>query len=725
MRHLMNAALVAACTTGLVACGGGGEDTDGAPTTPNTVPVPEMQSLSTPRNTAINITLAASDPDPDPLTFSIEASAQNGRLTGSGSSYTYTPNADFQGGDRILFRVSDGRGGSAVGRVDISVVNRAPTASNQSFSSTICSRIAVALDAQDADGDTLTYTLDTPPTRGTLTGTAPNFSYLPARDGGNDSFTYTVRDGRGGSTTRTVTVAVSEPTAVPTGDAVALTGNGRLVHFNRSAPATTIGSTPVFCVAEGETLVGMDSRPTDNELWALSSAGKLYKVNASTGKAAVATTLVANAAMPTTTCSPAVTAYSGLVGAQFGVDFNPVPDRLRVVSNTGQNLRINVDTGETTVDCALNGAATGATAVAYTNSFANPVSTTLFYLDSAADRLLVNNGNPNLGGLNAVGPLGVNAEDINAFEIDGGRGEAFAVVSNSATAGAAGLVRINLSTGAATAAGDLAGATGVIGLALRQPGRAQVFALGANNSIYVIDPRTPDLPSATLAVTGLRTGETLIGMDFRPADGKLYLVGNRMNQLGGLYTVDTSTGAATLLRNLGTIPAGALFGVDFNPVPDRLRIVSDTENNYRCNVDDGAVITDGMLATEADGGSVVATAYTNNFSGTTSTTIFYLDALNNFLHTAATPNTPTLTKVGTSGLGVTIAGDAGFDIAGGHNGLALAAISTTAGAPSGLYNISLTTGAATAVTLASGSSNRIGGASGSPIKALSIAIPAR
>ncbi len=97
-----------------------------------------------------------------------------------------------------------------------------------------------------------------------------------------------------------------------------------------------------------------------------------------------------------------------LNGTSFGIDFNPVPDRLRVVSDAGQNLRINVDTGVTTVDAALNPApGTGVTGVGYTNNDNDPNTLTVLYdIDTMNDQLSIQ-APPNNGTLNPVGKLTV------------------------------------------------------------------------------------------------------------------------------------------------------------------------------------------------------------------------------------------------------------------------------------------------------------------------------
>lgn len=115
-----------------------------------------------------------------------------------------------------------------------------------------------------------------------------------------------------------------------------------------------------------ETLHGIDFRPVNEQLYALSSTSRLYTINLSSGAAAVAGT----GALAT-----------WLSGTDFGFDFNPTVDRIRVVKNTGQNLRLNPNDGTVAaVDGSLNPGTPVVTAAAYTNSFAGATTTSLFEL---------------------------------------------------------------------------------------------------------------------------------------------------------------------------------------------------------------------------------------------------------------------------------------------------------------------------------------------------------
>ncbi|MBA3246921.1 MAG: DUF4394 domain-containing protein [Pyrinomonadaceae bacterium] len=220
----------------------------------------------------------------------------------------------------------------------------------------------------------------------------------------------------------------------------------------------------------------------------------------------------------------------------------------------------------------------------------------------------------------------------------------------------------------------------------------QLIALTTTNQLVTFDSATPGT-TTTLVVTGV--SGTLVGIDRRPANGLLYGISSN----GGIYTINTTTGAATLVSTSSATPSGASFGVDFNPVPDRLRVTSNTDQNLRIDVTTGTAITDGMLAfAGADPNTgvnpnIVGSAYTNNFAGTTTTTLYGLDSNLNILVTQNPPNDGTLNTVG--GLGVNFGDNVGFDVSG--SGIAYAVLQPMGVAFSSLYTINLTTGAATLI----------------------------
>ncbi|CAN5381603.1 hypothetical protein BH09PSE6_BH09PSE6_22030 [soil metagenome] len=507
------------------------------------------------------------------------------------------------------------------------------------------------------------------------------------------------------------------PTPVTVGDTVALTTTNQLLSFNRATPGMQVGIIRVTGLASDENLLGIDVRPADNTLYGLGSSGAIYTLDPATGVATRKSTLKA--------ASGDDNPFTTLAGSDFGVDFNPVADRLRVISNTGANLRINVDTGDTTTDGTITPASGTAviTAAAYTNSLTGTTSTALYDLDGAAGLLYLQDP-PNNGALGAGIPLGVTATTVNGFDIDARSNAGYAALT---VGGVAGLYRINVA--ATTAAATLVGATPsgntLRGLALLQPAAASVLGLTTDNRLVGFDPKAPNTLKSTVAITGLQVGEVVVGIDVRASDRLLYALSNS----GRVYTVDAITGAATPKGSLtadatdATAPytalSGTVFGVDFNPVADRLRVISDLGQSLRINVDTGATTTDGEINRAAATPRVVAAAYTNSFAGPTATTLFDLEANSDVLSRQDPPNNGTLVDIGP--LGINLDAATGFDIGGGANGLALAAFAASSGGPASLYSVSLVSGAATlALGTTTPASSVIGGASGPALKDLAI-----
>ena len=143
---------------------------------------------------------------------------------------------------------------------------------------------------------------------------------------------------------------------------------------------------------------------------------------------------------------------TALVGTAFGFDFNPTVDRIRLVSNTGQNLRLHPDLGTVAaVDGNLNPGTPAVTAGAYTNNIAGATTTVLFVIDSQTDTLFRQDP-PNNGTLVSIGSLGINVDADSGFDIGGNSTTAFALLKvNNVTA----VYSINLATGAATKITDV------------------------------------------------------------------------------------------------------------------------------------------------------------------------------------------------------------------------------------------------------------------------------
>lgn len=208
----------------------------------------------------------------------------------------------------------------------------------------------------------------------------------------------------------------------------AVADGGILIAFDSSNPDAVISSKTITGLEMGASLVGIDYRPATRTLYGISSDSKLYTISQVSGAASLIGTL--NVA---------------LMGSFFGVDFNPTVDRLRVVSDTGQNLRINPDDAVVATNLSPGGdlplnydgtPAMGIVAAAYTNNVPDATSTTLYVIDALLDQLVIQGPNPpaqgpNQGVLKALGPIGFNPTPRTGFDISGRTGVAYVSSGNN------------------------------------------------------------------------------------------------------------------------------------------------------------------------------------------------------------------------------------------------------------------------------------------------------
>lgn len=533
--------------------------------------------------------------------------------------------------------------------------------------------------------------------------------------------------------------------------------NNSLILLSTDNPDNPNAAIPVVGLDVGETLVGIDVRPQNGKLYGLASNGtgvRLYVISPQTG---VATPLTA---APVQFDNGSGTAVP-IQGTNFGFDFNPTVDRIRVVTDAGQNFRMNPNTGTlvdgnnggadtpgTNPDGAVSGATTAVDATAYTNSSPNATATTQYTLDANSNSLFIQNP-PNNGAQTLIRPVTLNSSTldfttVNGFDIPadvnvtasntGAIGRAFATLT---VGGTTGLYAIELSTGTATLVGPVgAGTAPVQGFATQNTlvgNGTPMIGLSGTNLIRF----NSALPGTVtpVAVTGVPTGETLVGIDFRPATGQLFgLSVNDTTNTGTLLILDPQTGAATPVGTPGQIalvdqngspldlPATG-YGFDFNPTVDRIRVVTSSGLNFRLNPLTGAAVdgdnggTAGSVnGVNPDGAingvttSVDATAYTNSFSqvtGATVTTQYTLDAATNSLLIQTLPNSGTQTaQLAVTLNGVALDFDAvnGFDIPANVRAVTSNSAATgrgfaalQVGGSANLYAIDLATGAATLV----------------------------
>lgn len=268
-----------------------------------------------------------------------------------------------------------------------------------------------------------------------------------------------------------------EPMGAPAKELVwALTADHQLIKFNAGQPQQVLERRPVTGLAAGDALVGIDFRVARGVLFALSAAGRLYTLNTATG--ALTQVGSAPAAVP-------------LTGGQFGVDFNPAADRVRVVSASSQNLRLHPDTGAVVdfdpntpglqTDPALvyapgdahAGKTPQVSGAAYTYNKRNEKLTTNYAIDRALGTLVTQGTvegvvpavSPNTGRLFTVGPLGLGPLTDVAFDIADLNNKALAALRTERDSRTR-LYEIDLSSGRARLVGTVAGGAALRGLAI-------------------------------------------------------------------------------------------------------------------------------------------------------------------------------------------------------------------------------------------------------------------
>ncbi|QJX45736.1 DUF4394 domain-containing protein [Hymenobacter taeanensis] len=509
-----------------------------------------------------------------------------------------------------------------------------------------------------------------------------------------------------------------------------------LVTFDAATPGTFTATVPITGLGTGQTLVGLDSRPNTGELFALGynptgTQAQLYTINRLTGAA--------------TTVGAALTLNLGTTTSRIGFDFNPTVDRIRVTGSNLTNFRLNPNNGAlAATDGNLAYAATDANAaqtpgigsVAYGNSYIGATTTVLYDIDETNSRYTTQSP-PNDGILNSREQLTVSTAAALATDLDiyfnpttSTNNAYLTIATGTAAAPSTQLYTLNFLTGASLTAVGNVGPAGTlvtdIAFAINRPVTLPVltgqlaYALAGTN-LLSFDTSAPGTIRTSVGITGVDAAQTVVGMDIRPLNNALYILGyNATAQTGQLYALNATTGAATsisgpLAMTLGT----GDISFDFNPTVDRIRVVGANRNNYRLNPVTGTVAaTDGQVAytTGTNTPTIGAVAYTNSFMGadaTSGTMLYNYDQALNVLNTQSTANPPAdgqLTTVGASGITVnTTAPNVDMDIYSTGAGMNMAYLVANVGTSlnSGFYTLNLATGAATLVgTIGNGSTVR-------------------
>lgn len=267
-----------------------------------------------------------------------------------------------------------------------------------------------------------------------------------------------------------------EPVGLPAKEMIhAVTSTNRLIQFNAGQPHKLLSSKPLTGLAAQERLLGIDYRVAKGQLYALGASGQLYRINTADGSASAIGTPVA---LPTEGAT------------EWGFDFNPTVDRIRVVNNAGLNLRLHPDTGavvdgsadqpgvqfdgKLAYDAADTNTGKPAFVVAagYTYNKTNEKITTNYALDGKLG-VLVHQGtlegvtpavSPNSGKLYTVGSLGLGSFTQATLDISDVSNAAYSAIGREAKSSH--WYRIDLATGQAKLLGAIAGGEMVVGAAI-------------------------------------------------------------------------------------------------------------------------------------------------------------------------------------------------------------------------------------------------------------------
>ncbi len=231
----------------------------------------------------------------------------------------------------------------------------------------------------------------------------------------------------------------------------AVTKNNRLVSFKAAKSCKLVADYAITGMQPGEKMLGIDFRPATAALYGIGSTSRLYTIDTGSGAA----TIVGS--------GPITTA---LASDNIGFDFNPTVDRIRLVTDSGQNLRLHPDTAAVAfIDTSLAyggadvnaGATPDVVGAGYTNpDVITTTATVLYDIDATLD-ILVSQNPPNSGTLNTIGALGVNAKSNSGFDIS--LNDAYLIVTPSkdpgGNCGASQLYTVNLGTGSASFLGAI------------------------------------------------------------------------------------------------------------------------------------------------------------------------------------------------------------------------------------------------------------------------------
>jgi hypothetical protein len=178
-------------------CGGGGAKKATGPVVPTQPPTVNNLTITTNEDTPATFTMSGTDPGSFSLTFSIATDPQHGTLSMSGAAGTYTPTANYNGPDVFGYIATNGTLTSVAGVATVTVVAQDDNPNTMDVVGTgnEDTTIDITLEAEEYDGDNITFNIATNPSNGAVTLSGTTASYVPTQDWyGTDTFTFEAVD---------------------------------------------------------------------------------------------------------------------------------------------------------------------------------------------------------------------------------------------------------------------------------------------------------------------------------------------------------------------------------------------------------------------------------------------------------------------------------------------------------------------------------------------------
>ena len=500
-----------------------------------------------------------------------------------------------------------------------------------------------------------------------------------------------------------------------------VSGNN-LIKFNASTATSVQQTMAITGMGSGQLVSGLDFRPNTGELYTMGYAtttgqARLYKLNTTTGAA----TAVGNSN---------VTLATNM--GHVGMDFDPTSDQMRITGSNGSSYRLHPSTGaivgtDANMAYGNSDANFGTTArigsLAYSNNFIGSSNSKLYGYDNVLN--VMTSLNASSGSLTTIGASGIalnvgnQSSDMDIYYDAATQTDRAYFVGRSGTSNNTRLYSMNLTTGHGTLIGAIGAGAGMpvsyIASSINAPYTGgvtgeMIWGITMNGNLVSFDTDQPGQIRSTKAVTGVTSGQNLMGMDYRPSTGVLYAMGyNSATGAAQLYTLDVNTGVATTVGasiNLG-IGLGSM-GFDFNPLVDRIRVTGSNGSNFRIDPTNGTIAATDTNFSYAAGdvnqngtATLGAVAYSNSYTGATTTTMYGFDQVLNIMTSLSAPNNGSMNTIGASGITSDIS-DRSFDMdiyynAANQTNTAYFIGNNMGQASDRLYKVNLTTGNMTLV----------------------------